>query len=224
MKNIAAITAFAAIAAALVSGAAFAAPTAELKVTGVIKPPACTPNFASGGVVDYGVIPTNSLKATEPTALAEKSVSFTVSCDSAVKVAYRAIDNRQASAVKGLVAAAALYKGIGDTGAFGLGTAAGKNIGAYTLRIDPASVVADSSTPDSIYDQYGTWAKSTNGMFGTNGLFTKAFAAPGTTTPAAYKTVSATLTIQAIIDKTSNLPLSQDIQLDGSATLEVQYL
>lgn len=223
MKNIAAITTIA-MAAILVSGAALAAPTAELKVTGVIKPPACTPNFASGGVVDYGTIPTNSLNANAPTKLDEKSVTFTVSCDSAVKIRYHAIDNRQASAIKGLVTAAASHKALGDGSAFGLGTAAGKNIGVYTLRIDPTSAVADGTTPDSLYGMYDRWQKSTNGLFGVNGTYYKAFAAAGTLTPTAYKTITATLIVEAIIDQTSNLPLTQDIQLDGSATLEVQYL
>ncbi|MBP0598542.1 DUF1120 domain-containing protein [Herbaspirillum sp. LeCh32-8] len=221
MKN---VIAFAALAAALASTSSFAASTTELKVTGVIKPVACTPSFSGGGVVDYGTIPTQSLKADAPTALAEKSVSLTISCDSAAKVGYRAVDNRQASAVKGLVAVAATHKDIGDLAAFGLGTAGGKNIGIYTLRIDPASVSADGTTPDSLYGEAGRWIKSTNGLFGVSGSYIKAFAPSGSTVPAAYKTITATLNVEAIIDKASNLSLTQDILLDGSATIEVVYL
>lgn len=220
MKNLVACTTL----ACLIPAGALAAATTELKVSGVIKPPACTPTLAAGGVIDYGVIPAGSLNVNAPTALAEKAVGITISCSSAVKVGYRAVDNRQASMVKGVVAAAGTHKAIGDNGAFGLGVAGGANIGAYTLRIEPASVAADGSTPDSLYSNNGTWTKSTTGLFGATGNFAKAFSLAGTTTPAAYKNITATLSVQAIIDKASNLPLAQDIQLDGSATIEVLYL
>ena len=62
------------------------------------------------------------------------------------------------------------------------------------------------------------------GGFINNGAARKSFAAVGTTTPGAYKNVSGMLSIQAIIDKTANLDITGDLPLDGSITLEVQYL
>ena len=219
------ITLFSALAASLlVSFAAQAADTAELKVKGVIRPSACTPSFTGTNVVDYGTISAKGLSATAANVLEEKTIAFTVTCDAATKVAVRAIDNKASTVVTGLMTA--INSSLADKNAYGLGAAGGKNIGAYSVRVITSSFTADGATPDVVADaaNNGTWAKSASGRFNADGTNRQSFAATGATTPGAYKTMSGNLGVTAVLDKGANLPLTQNIDLDGSATIEVQYL
>uniref|UniRef100_UPI000A79AC57 DUF1120 domain-containing protein n=1 Tax=Herbaspirillum chlorophenolicum TaxID=211589 RepID=UPI000A79AC57 len=87
MQNVIARSAFIAI-AALASAAASAGPTAELKVTGVIKPVACTPTIGAGSaVVDYGNIIAGSLATGTNKVLDTKEVPFSITCEAPVKMA-----------------------------------------------------------------------------------------------------------------------------------------
>jgi hypothetical protein len=136
----------------------------------------------------------------------------------------RAIDNKASTVVPGLMTA--INSNLGDTHAYGLGAAGGKNIGAYSVRSIVGSFTADGATPDIVADaaNNGTWAKSTYGRFHADGTGRQAFAASGSTVPGSYKTMSGNLGVTAVLDKGANLPLTQNIDLDGSATIEVQYL
>lgn len=219
------ITVLSALAASLlVSFAAQAADTTELKVKGVIRPSACTPSFTGTSTVDYGTIAAKDLKSDQANVLAEKTIAFTVTCDAATKVAVRAIDNRSASVVPGLMAA--INSNLTDKQAYGLGASNGKNIGAYSVRTLVASFSADGTTPDVVVDSTNsnTWAKSTYGRFNGDGTGRQSFATSGSTTPTAFKTMTGNLGVTAVLDKAANLPLTQNIDLDGSATIEVQYL
>jgi type 1 fimbria pilin len=166
------ITLFSTLAASLlVSFAAQAADTAELKVKGVIRPSACTPSFTGTNVVDYGTIAAKGLSATAANVLEEKTIAFTVTCDAATKVAVRAIDNKASTVVAGLMTA--INSNLSDKNAYGLGAAGGKNIGAYSVRAIVGSFTADGATPDIVADvaNNGTWAKTAFGRFhgdGTN--------------------------------------------------------
>ncbi|WP_083444687.1 DUF1120 domain-containing protein [Herbaspirillum rhizosphaerae] len=204
----------------LASALTHAATTTELKVTGVIRPAACTPSFTGGGTIDYGVIPPNTLSATAPTVLAAKTVPFNITCDAATKIAVRAIDNRKASMVPGILAT--INSRYVDAWAFGLGTAAGKNVGSY--RVFVSSPTADGTTPDILSDHGGTWGYRPGAHVRNDGTARISFAPTGSTTPGSYKVFNASLTVQAVIDQTSNLNLTSDVTLDGSATIEVQYL
>ncbi|WP_050478105.1 DUF1120 domain-containing protein [Herbaspirillum rhizosphaerae] len=211
----------------LASGLTHAAATTELKVTGVIRPAACTPSFAGGSTVDYGVLPPKSLNPSAPTPLAQKTVPFSVTCDAATRIAIRATDNRKTSVVAGLAADAnSGGAAFDDNHAFGLGTVGGKKIGTHVVRLIQGSVTADGALVDVIQETAaaGVWTRSNRGAFLNNWSSRKSFAAVGTTTPGAYKTIAGTLSIQAVIDKASNLDLTGDMPLDGSITLEVQYL
>ncbi|WP_050478106.1 DUF1120 domain-containing protein [Herbaspirillum rhizosphaerae] len=211
----------------LVSALAHAATTTELKVTGVIRPAACTPSFTGGGTVDFGVIPPNTLSDTAATPLAGKHIPFTITCDASTKVAIRALDNRKTSIAPGV--AAVLPTTPGDNLAFGLGTVAGKKVGAYIIRISTTALLADGAAPSILSDNTsnaGVWANSgsTVSYFANDGSLRKSFAPLGTTAPGSYKSVSGNLYIHPVIDKKANLDLTGDVPLDGSATIEVQYL
>lgn len=208
----------------LASFAVQAADTTELKVKGVIRPAACTPAFTGTNTVDYGTIAAKDLSSTAANVLAEKTIAFTVTCDATAKVAVRAIDNKSSTVVTGLVKS--IDSSLTDKNAYGLGMVGTKNIGAYSVRTIASSFTADGATPDLLADaaNNGVWAKSSAGRFNADGTNRQSFAASGTTAPGSYKTISGTLGVTAVLNKGSELPLTQNIDLDGSATIEVQYL
>jgi len=210
-------------AALLASFGAHAADTTELKVKGVIRPAACTPNFTGGGVVDYGTIAAKDIPADAGKVLEEKAIAFTVTCDAAANVAVRAIDNRQSSVIPGLITNMAA--GFSDKYAFGLGVVAGKKVGVYKVKMPQGGFSADGMTPDLITDVAGNkvWQKY-GGHLAADGSVRSAFAAAGSNTPLPIKMLSGNIMVQAVLNKGSELPLTQNIDLDGSATIEVQYL
>lgn len=201
------------------TASAFAGNTADLTVTGVIAPVACTPSFVGGGTVDYGKISARELDPTKDTVLAEKHMSYVISCDAPVAMATRWTDARAAT------------KGGSTYGFdFGLGEAAGKKIGAFKLSEDNYSLKADGSAASLMVSKDGgkTWAdKGVNRDFKTPGSQQLAayssYFLPGKT-PKPFKTVSGTVNITALIAPSANLDLSEEIKLDGLATMEVVYL
>ncbi|MFL9923147.1 DUF1120 domain-containing protein [Herbaspirillum lusitanum] len=213
MKKITLLSTVAATAFAMFTCAAYAADTAELKVKGVIKPAACTPSFSGGGVIDYGVIPASSLKADAYTTLPTKEVNLSITCDAAVKVAFKAKDNRANSVVSGIVSEAEAN--------FGLGTVAGKNVGGYIINISRASTV-DGAAANNIYslDSGKSWSNGAGNVWNNGALFGFSTGSQ----PMSTKQLNAKLNVTTVLNKPANLPLTQEVPLDGSATFEVIYL
>ncbi|AOR66650.1 hypothetical protein BBJ41_03225 [Burkholderia stabilis] len=195
----------------------------NVKVIGKIKPAACTPTLAGGGTFDYGLIGTAELNPTDHTLLAVRSDSLTITCDAAARVALTTADNRAGTgAFSGNI-------NFFDTSSpvawqFGLGTASGKNIGAFAIRFRKNTFQADGVAVESIFSNTGgaTWAIS-NGITDNTGGY-ESWAKKGQLVPVAAKVFTGTLDVQAAIDKTSNLDLSQEINLDGLATVSLVYL
>ena len=207
---------------ALGSASAFA-DSFDVAVTGKIKPGACTPTLAGGGTFDYGLIGAAELSPTAPTLLSVLSDSITITCDAAARVALSAQDNRAGT---GAFTGNINFFGSSNpvSGQFGLGSAGGKNIGAFAFRFRTNSFTADGAAVDSIYSSTSgaTWGTS-NGVADNTGGY-ESWAKKGQTVPVAAKVFTGTLDVQAAIDKTSNLDLSQEINLDGLATVSLVYL
>lgn len=227
MQNAIARTAFIAVTAAvaaLASSAANAAATAELKVTGVIKPVACTPTIGAGSaVIDYGNIVAGSLATGQNKVLDTKEVPFSISCEAPVKMAVTATDNRAASKVTGL--ASLVSASATESSMFGLGSASTKNIGAFHFTMKQGSFTGDGANVDTVGSANSTspsWSKSSAGGMSTDRMLS--WAPSGATTPGSYKLISGTIGVTAVLNKPENLNLTQDITLDGSATIEVKYL
>jgi hypothetical protein len=216
----------------ITSGTAMAE-SIDIKVIGTIKPPACTPTLAGGGTLDYGVIPPATLSDDAFTLLEEKQVSFSITCDAAAKVAITVKTGRTLSAVDkdgSLVDIAVPGLAIfGNTAmpAFGLGLAGTKGVGGYGLRLAAGTMTADSESVDSIQTDDATliWKK---GDYGTlivkGGERRSSWAKTGTLEPISFTTLSGQLSVQAYINKKSELDLTKPVQLDGLATLELVYL
>ncbi|HCR1551609.1 TPA: DUF1120 domain-containing protein [Pseudomonas aeruginosa] len=196
----------------------------DVRVIGTITPPACTPSLAGGGVVDYGRIPSEDLSSTSPTALAVKSLAFTINCEAPTRVAVRVTDGRASSRVPGI--AASIEDGLGDEQAYGLGVAGGKNIGVYGIQFQSGSITLDgeAATNASSLDEGATWTDSAAGWVDNTASRLYSWRKSGDMAASVFTTMASMLNVRAVIDSTSKLDLSNDIELDGLASLEMVYL
>ena len=202
----------------LLSGAAQAASTVELTVTGLITPMACTPVLSSDGRVDFGKISQKDLNQATGTRLPLKYLTLTVSCNAAGRYALRMRDNRDGTAHVN----SEIYYGLGLD-------KSGNKIGVYSVSFDPKQTVVDD-----LPQVYGTesttggvaWRTSnTNPIdIGSRSLLGFTDVVGSTAGPSAIQNLSSTLKLEAVINAKQNLDLSSDTPMDGSATLEVVYL
>lgn len=221
-------TALASILFAAASGA-FAAESADLTVKGVIKPAACVPTLTGGGIFDFGTISASALSDTAAYTLPVKKGSVTVTCDAATKVAVTFADNRTGTANQSAAAAVGYF----PTWIFGAGSVAGKNVGAFAISYGSivGQATGDGSEVTILYSHdkgaSGNWSVLPNAT--SYGVIPDAtaisFAAWGNSKPNAYKTVVLPINVELAVGKVSELPpLTQEVPIDGSATIAVKYL
>ncbi len=206
-------------AAIVLSGAstAFGASSVDLTVKGLITPSACTPSLSNGGMADYGKISAQDLpNANAPNPLPTViSLKLMVECEATTLIAVKSTDNRPGTAYSYIP---------GNTPHYGLGLATGDvKIGAYMLTPTQASgdgiprSMIESPDGNSWVDATGTgwqvgWLRSLNGAVG------------GGASPLAVQNLEVDFNISVTIAPKRTLPLTTEIPLDGSATLEVVYL
>lgn len=189
------------------SPAAFAASSVDLTVKGLITPSACTPNLSSGGVIDHGKISAKDLKPDNPTSIGTHTLTMTVSCDAAIRFALHSIDNRV---------------GTSSPSDYGLGLINGtQQLGRYILTL--RNPIADTVPvqPIASYDGGTTWVKE---KFFDPGLYMSVAALDDHTQPLATKELVVDLQVQTVINRADSLDLSNEVLIDGSATVEVKYL
>lgn len=217
-------TALASILFAAATGAAFAADTADLTVKGVIKPAACNVSLSGGGIIDFGTIAASTLSNTGATALPEKFVTTTVTCDAATKLAVKLVDGRQGTATSNNLS---LPYYAAPINYFGLGEVSGKKIGAYILRMSPyISLDGVGTTRIASRDNGVSWAGDMGSIIARgDGSMIASMANSGESTPASGKVFSFGFNLAAAIEQTPNLPaLTSEVPLDGQATFSVVYL
>ncbi len=204
----------------LLAGAqhALAASAIDLSVKGLITPTACTPLLSSGGLIDYGKISQQDLNLDKGTRLPIRHLQVSVACNASSRFALRMRDNRDGSAMVN----SEIYYGLGLD-------ISGNRIGLYSLTFDPRQTMIDSAAV-----AYGT-ESTTGGLawrtanlnpidIGANSYLGFTDTDGSTTGPSAIQELTGTVKIEAVINAKQNLDLSQDILLDGSATMEVVYL
>lgn len=191
---------------------AYAASTVELTVKGLITPAACTPNLSAGGVIDHGKISAKDIDQ-DMGKLLNSTLQLTVNCDAQTLFALRGIDNRAASSN---------MPGVG----YGLGMINGtQKIGSYTLMPTQAQADGVSIEPLESFDNGTTWM-----TLGGDTAWTQANLAgfgdrsSGAWFPVPIQDLTTTLAVQTAIAPAKNLDLSNEVLIDGSATLEVKYL
>lgn len=195
--------------AVALSTAVHASNTADLKVVGTVAPGSCVPTFSGGGIIDHGKIATSSLNMTTPTPLPQKTLDYDIQCDAPIRIGMIWNDNRPGTA--------------STTGLrnFGLGKQEDKNIGFYTVTTK--TPMADGGVVGSLVSlNDGGWARAD---YNNNNRSTKMSFAPGVgLVPMPFRVFTGTLAVNTSIAPSNTLDLSNEINLDGLATLEIRYL
>lgn len=205
-----------------------AADSVDLKVTGTLVNGSCTPSLENGGVVDFGHIPLGNLNKTTANQIGYKIINLTISCDSAMPIGWNTVDNRANSVVSNLYPDALANKS--PAYVFGLGMNGDKKMGNYSISVDPTLPVADGVSAHGIYCQSQTgnnclWTDLAVRPQAQPSIRTITVAKDSTDlTPLAFKTAVFPLKIAAVIDSTDNLAITDDTNLDGSATIALVYL
>jgi len=200
---------------------AAATDSVDLTVTGTISLGACTPVFDNGGTVDYGTIATVGLSATDPTDLGVKSTNLTITCTSAQKVAFSVTDNASASAVT------AGLGGIAAANAFCLGkTTGGVNLGSYSITLKSVTLDATAGDVLSSVDAGTNWtAAASGGLVDNAGTHLWSAGASGADTVAASATTFVYgIDVDAVLQDSTTLAITDEQTLAGSATFTIQYL
>lgn len=192
-----------------------------LSLIGRIVPTACVPTLTGGGVVDYGNVSASSLSTTTYTVLPEKQLAFNATCAAPMRIVLLVDDNRQGSVVPGSVGA--IDPAFTDEYNFGLGTASGVDVGGYTIGMMPGGESIDGARTETLTSpDFGTsWATGGRALRHRSLLAWGASAAAGPQTGTVF---TGTLTVQAVVNKASALPLTAAVPFDGSATLSLVYL
>lgn len=202
-----------------ISASAAVAPTAsaqsaDVSMAGRILPGACVVQLGGGGVADLGDIRADSLNADVTTLLESVTLPMTVACDSEVRFAFQGMDNNNESS-------AVPYR-------YGLGMTSGdEKIGSANVLV--ADVTADGVPGFGTLSADGgeTWNDSNEGgnfsLTMTDLLgFTKE---PGTADgPAAIKDIQGSVKVIAQIQPTNELTLTEEVQVNGSVTINLMYL
>lgn len=205
--------------AALLSAApvAFAASTTDLTVTGVITPAACTPSIGGGGNFEFGRIAAQDLNQDRFTGFDSAYRPLNVVCDAPTRFALRAVDGRSGTSA-----------GIDKAEhAFGLGLNGDEKFGEYQILTN--AFIADGSPADSLDSVDGGSNWFSNGsdgatLFNTSIPGLTAAAAVGSTEPLASGTLNTGMKIRLLIAPAEGLTLTDEVPIDGAATLEVVYL
>ena len=208
---------------ALLSSPAQAAGTVAMEVLTTVTPAACTPALSHGGEANYGVRHMGMLAPGRITALQPFSLKLTITCDVAALFAVRLTDNRSASMIPGIVASGSGNAALDDDVNFGLGMASGARIGGYAIVFDPASYTGDYRRVQLMASADGvTWRHHASGLGSKRELL--AWGAADASNISPYRSVEGVLTVRPFIDRSEHLRLNQEIELNGSTTLELNYL
>lgn len=208
--------------AALVSvmPAAFAASTVDLTVSGTIIPASCTP-VLSATDINFGKISSADLLPDELNNRIGKNIRTTLSvnCSSPTIYGLRGIDNRSTSVIP-----------TGFHSPYGLGfTPNGEKLGGHHLEILAGSSLIDSrptfiTVSDPSATTWGASAADVRALRNSGPLLGFTDVAGVTTGPIPIKDAQFKLFHYLVIAPTDSLTLTDDVALDGSATVEVVYL
>ncbi|OAT32382.1 MULTISPECIES: DUF1120 domain-containing protein [Buttiauxella] len=204
--------------------------TTTLKVAGTLTNSACVPNLSNGGVVDFGTIRLGELSPTANNALGERTITFSISCDSPTKVGWTSLDNRSATDPNLPVHFVdSNYTMTATSQVFGLGqTAAGVGIGSYAIEVPASGVTADGVLATIMYRQKDQspqtpWT-TTPFMHGQDSNFRTASVGGDDKMPIAFTTAVFPMIVSATIKSTNALAITDDTQLDGQMTISLVYL
>ncbi|WLH91391.1 DUF1120 domain-containing protein [Pseudomonas sp. FP453] len=189
-----------------------AASSVNLNVTGTITPSACNPHLSNGGVYDLGKIQAKDLNIDQPTELRAQSLRLELACEALTLVALKPRDNRPNT-----------HFDSGNNIKFGLGLINGnEKVGSMLLRLP--SIMADGTEMFAI-GSVGQTSWSPTDILSPTFLtsFTPDRGIPNMA-PAPIQRLSADVLITPRIAPANTLTLTEEVPIDGSATLEINYL
>ncbi|ECI0415417.1 DUF1120 domain-containing protein [Salmonella enterica subsp. salamae] len=223
---------------AMTASSVMAADSIDLKVTGKIVPPACTPAFGSGGgTVDFGNIPISILKATKDAALPEiRKVPVTITCEVETRFGVtfndQRADSRPATEMDvGFVSSE--FSSLPDY-YFGLGvTSEQKQIGVYGLGIEEngtKNAAGEYRYTMMSIDGGATWtaahAQSANiyQAVVNSPAVIYGFGKDSETDISPETLITFNVGVAAIIQDMNTLHVTDEITLDGLASINLVYL
>lgn len=214
------------------SGAAMAADSFSINVTGKIIPAACEVTIEGGGNFDYGLIDKKSIAGSTNKILPVKSAGLTIACPAPMKVGLRGTDNRNGTQMEPNVAVmlfpGAMFGRYSWQNAFGLGLdPSGNPVGLWTAHLASLSTESEPTVKHINRRASGDWSDLSpefNFINGEHATVVHSVSRPDEKTPLAFTTLQATLEVRAAINRPHNLDLSRPVALDGSMTVELVYL
>lgn len=219
------------LALALVGTSMSALAAFDLAVIGSINPTACTPTLGGGGTIDYGTILSSSLSATAYTALPQKSIAISISCDAPAKVGLIGNSGRPGTtagvteSAYGQGRSPITLNGISGPAVVGLGLHGTDMIGGYAQWIDSIVLDGVNSVTMSKTVTGTTWRDATWGnLFDQNYSRVLTFGASPATGPVAFEEMVGRVLVQAYINKADDLDLTTPVVLDGLTVIDLVYL
>jgi hypothetical protein len=203
----------------LCSTAALASSAVEFSVVGKITPGACYPTLSEHSV-DFGEIKVTELERHTATQLdRDRLTTLDISCEAATLFSVRGVDDRAGS--------------VGNDwyrSAYGLGlTDRGERIGAHYVEVHPSLSSIDGvplyTTYSDAYGQQWDYAGAEPSGIPNDGRLlgftTKRGSGDG---PVPIKDARLGLNHFVVVAPASELTLTDDVLLDGKATIELIYL
>ncbi|WP_367345914.1 DUF1120 domain-containing protein [Stenotrophomonas bentonitica] len=191
------------------------AQSADVSITGKIFPGACTVTLGGGGVADLGDIRADTLSQDSTTELAPVDMALAVGCESPVRFAFVGVDNTPDSALV--------------ENQYGLGlTPAGEKIGGADIRLFDIDIDGARGYWTRSYNDGETWSPGDD-VFTQPPLmqhYILGFSAEtgSTTGPDPIKALQGQVRVVARIAPAVELTLTEDVAINGSATINLIYL
>jgi spore coat protein U-like protein len=185
-----------------------AASNTDLTVRGSITPSACMPLISGGGTIDFGKMAVKDLNAGQHTVLPNQSMQLSVRCEAPTFFTLTTVDNRAGSSAN-------------HHNWHGLGlTPEGEKLGGAAFHL--YTPVADGVTARTITSLDGgvTW-QPTNMLTHT---MLMAVARVNQLEPIAVQDFDAEIRLYTHIAPADGLTLTDEVPVDGHATVQVNYL
>ncbi|MCP1467452.1 DUF1120 domain-containing protein [Pseudomonas sp. S3E17] len=185
-----------------------AASTTDLAVKGTITPSACAPLIGGGGTIDFGKMAAKDLETDQYTSLPHQSLQLSVRCEAPTFFTLTTVDNRAGSSANH-----ANWHGLGMT-------SDGEKLGGAAFHL--YAPVADGVAVRTITSVDGgvTWVPTS--ML-THTMLT-AIAVGNRLVPIAVQDFDAQIRLYTHIAPASSLTLTDEVPVDGHATVQVNYL
>ncbi|WP_322074683.1 DUF1120 domain-containing protein [Burkholderia cepacia] len=167
--------------------------------------------------IDYGRIDIARLHVSTPGNLPEQTSEFSIVCRIPAAVAMRFSDDDRATPA---AADAGAIVSPSANARLGLGTAADRPIGAYSVSLQHASARLDGSPAIWLVssDDGTTW-KAVNDDIALQPGMLVAWSRPGSARPDSASNFVGSIRVRAAITSTSSLMMNREINLNGSAAL-----